>query len=140
LEYASSTSLHKKLIVVRVHPPSSPTPDDAQSLGEEGRQRQALLAELASWNDRRLNATDFEAEVVRGSPATALLSVARRCDADEIVVGSPSHRESHPSSVSRQLLGIADRPIVVVPAFYFEQARDISGRLHFGHPAHAQER
>jgi nucleotide-binding universal stress UspA family protein len=138
LEYASARRPRQKLIVVRVYPPSSAIPDDSQPSGEEGVQRQALIAELASWNDHRSDAIDYAVEEVRGSPIAALLDVARRCDADEIVVGAPSHRESHPSSISQQLLGIADRPVVIVPASYPEQHRDISGRLHFRDPEQAQ--
>jgi nucleotide-binding universal stress UspA family protein len=59
-----------------------------------------------------------ETKLVEGTPAEALLAVARRRNAAEIVVGSRgSGRAWTPiGSVSRQVLSAADRPVVVVPS------------------------
>ena len=60
--------------------------------------------------------TEVETEVVQDVPVAALLEVARRHDADEIVVG---HRDRNrlralSGSVARGLIDAADRPVIVV--------------------------
>jgi nucleotide-binding universal stress UspA family protein len=60
----------------------------------------------------------YETELVEGSPAAAILAVAREHDADEIVIGSRGLGGVRAllGSVSHELLTIADRPVLVIPA------------------------
>jgi nucleotide-binding universal stress UspA family protein len=77
----------------------------------------ALIDELFLEAGDDLLTTRCETEVIDDLPARALAAAARRWDADEIVVGS-RHRarvRAHTGSVARELLQIADRPVVVVP-------------------------
>jgi nucleotide-binding universal stress UspA family protein len=116
LTYAVSKVGDGKVIVVHVYGPSIAIRDGQRVFGEQRIYRQALLAELAEANGSKLDGIDYEIEPVRGSPAAALADVARSCNADEIVVGSPRLRNASAlDSVSYQLLEIADRPVVVVP-------------------------
>ena len=81
-------------------------------------QAQAVLDELLLIGDDELLETEYETELVEGEAASAIDAVARRVDADEIVVGARG-RGRLPGllgSVSHQLLAIADRPVLVVPA------------------------
>jgi len=74
----------------------------------------ALLAELAmDCVDARL-----ETELIGGAPAEAISTVARVREADEIVVGARglSRGRAFLGSVSSELLHLADRPVVVIPA------------------------
>ena len=58
-----------------------------------------------------------EALSLDGPPAEALLTAARKHDADAIAVGSRGigARPPPPGSVSAELLASADRPVLVVP-------------------------
>jgi len=74
----------------------------------------ALLAELAmDCVEARL-----ETELIGGAPAEAITTVARVREADEIVVGARglSRARAFLGSVSSELLHLADRPVVVIPA------------------------
>jgi hypothetical protein len=116
LAYAVSRVGDGKLVVVHVYAPSTAIHNGQKLFGERRIYHQALLAELADATGSRLDGINYEIEPVRGSPAAALADVARSCNADEIVVGSPALRNaSAVDSVSYQLLEIADRPVVVVP-------------------------
>lgn len=77
----------------------------------------ALLDELLLEADTIVLDTDFELELIAGSPADALLKVAQTRGADEIVVGTRGHGRigSLLGSVSREVLHHADRPVVVIP-------------------------
>jgi nucleotide-binding universal stress UspA family protein len=61
--------------------------------------------------------TNFELELVDGSPAEALVNVAEARDADEIAVGSRGFGRVRGAlgSVSHDVLHRADRPVVVIP-------------------------
>jgi nucleotide-binding universal stress UspA family protein len=61
---------------------------------------------------------EYETELLGGPPARAIADVARARDADEIVVGAHGHGRVRAllGSVSHELLHIADRPVVVIPA------------------------
>jgi nucleotide-binding universal stress UspA family protein len=76
----------------------------------------ALIDELFLEADETLLSPHCETEVVDDLPARALAAAAQRWEVDEIVVGS-RHRNrlrGHSGSVARELLQIADRPVVVV--------------------------
>ena len=74
----------------------------------------SLLAEVAPHGDD----DRLETELIGGSPAEAIAEVARVRDADEIVVGARglSRARALLGSVSNELLHVADRPVVVIPA------------------------
>jgi nucleotide-binding universal stress UspA family protein len=67
--------------------------------------------------------TEFEYELIAGSPAEAIARVAEVRDADEIVVGSRGFGALRATlgSVSHELLHHADRPVVVIPRRMVEQ-------------------
>ena len=62
--------------------------------------------------------TEYETELIGGPPAQAIADVARVRDADEIIVGARGLGRVRAllGSVSHELLHIADRPVVVIPA------------------------
>ena len=81
---------------------------------------QALLAELESDGD----GADLETELIGGPPADAIARVAQVREADEIVIGARglSRARALLGSVSAELLHVADRPVVVIPAAAVPQA------------------
>jgi len=61
----------------------------------------------------------IETELIGGPPAQAIADVARARHADEIVVGARGLSRARAAllgSVSSELLHLADRPVVVIPA------------------------
>ncbi|HTP18540.1 MAG TPA: universal stress protein [Solirubrobacteraceae bacterium] len=79
--------------------------------------RALLDAMPLSGNDELLE-TEYETELIGGPPAEAIANVARVRDADEIVVGARGLGRVRAllGSVSHELLHIADRPVLVIPA------------------------
>jgi nucleotide-binding universal stress UspA family protein len=75
-------------------------------------------------NDELLN-VDYETELIGGPPAQAIADVARVREADEIVVGARGLGRVRAllGSVSHELLHIADRPVVVIPAAAVDRQR-----------------
>lgn len=73
---------------------------------------------------------DAQPEVVEGRPAEALAELARERGVDEIVVGSRGlgRFAAALGSVAHALLGIADRPVVVVPQAAADTARHTGER------------
>jgi len=104
---------------VTVPPPTSPTgrfgATALEPLREEERvQAQDELADFAASLP-----VEVEAIVAPGDPATLLLDVADRTDADVIVVGSRglgAVKRAILGSVSTRVVGEARRPVLVVPA------------------------
>jgi nucleotide-binding universal stress UspA family protein len=78
----------------------------------------ALLDALPLVGNDELLDVDYETELIGGPPAQAIADVARVRDADEIVVGARGLGRVRAllGSVSHELLHIADRPVVVIPA------------------------
>jgi nucleotide-binding universal stress UspA family protein len=78
----------------------------------------ALLDTLLPVGDDKLLDVECEMELIGGPPAQAIADVARVRGADEIVVGARGHGRVRAllGSVSHELLHIADRPVVVIPA------------------------
>jgi nucleotide-binding universal stress UspA family protein len=68
---------------------------------------------------------DYERELIGGPPAQAIADVARVREADEIVVGARGLGRVRAllGSVSHELLHIADRPVVVIPAAVVDRQR-----------------
>ena len=82
---------------------------------EHGR---ALLDTLLLAGDAALLDTNYEMVLIDGPAAPGLVAAARGHDADEIVVGSRGLGGVRAllGSVSHELLAIADRPVLVIPA------------------------
>jgi nucleotide-binding universal stress UspA family protein len=89
-------------------------PSYDELLAERQRQGRAVLSEVAPDGDD----AHLETELIGGSPAEVIAEVARVRDADEIVVGARGRSRARAllGSVSGELLHIADRPVVVIPA------------------------
>ncbi|MGZ6670645.1 MAG: universal stress protein [Solirubrobacteraceae bacterium] len=68
--------------------------------------------------DESLTGPEYETELIGGSAADAITEVARARHADQIVVGARGLGRIRAllGSVSHELLHIADRPVVVIPA------------------------
>ncbi|MGA2925900.1 MAG: universal stress protein [Solirubrobacteraceae bacterium] len=94
------------------------SPNYEQLLAERRDHGRALLAAMPLPSDEALLDTDYETELIGGPPAHAIADVARARDADEIVVGARGHGRIRAllGSVSHELLHIADRPVLVIPA------------------------
>ncbi len=92
-------------------------PNYDRLLSERKGHGRAVLDELMTGNEA-LGAIECETELIGGSPANAIADVARVRDADEIVVGARGLGRVRVllGSVSHELLHIADRPVVVIPA------------------------
>jgi nucleotide-binding universal stress UspA family protein len=107
-------------IVHALHPPPGRyEPDDKARWYAEHRDRAwAVLDGLLLGDAAELTETTYETELVEGPPPAAMLAVARKHDADEIVVGSRGLGGVRAllGSVSHELLQIADRPVLVIPA------------------------
>ncbi|MGZ4306573.1 MAG: universal stress protein, partial [Solirubrobacteraceae bacterium] len=86
----------------------------------------ALLDALPLTGDELLD-TEYETELIGGPPAQAIADVARVRDADEIVVGARGLGRVRAllGSVSHELLHIADRPVLVIPAAAVESVQRV---------------
>lgn len=105
-------------IVVNAYGPEWPmAPDFRLALDDEQAHGGAVLDALMLEAGNALLDSDFELELVAGSPAQALVEVAENRDADEIVIGSRGFGRVRATlgSVSHEVLHRADRPVVVIP-------------------------
>jgi len=86
-------------------------------LSERRGRGEALLRELPLGGEA-LAGPEYATELIGGPPAEAIADVARVRSADEIVVGARGLGRVRTllGSVSHELLHIADRPVVVIPA------------------------
>jgi nucleotide-binding universal stress UspA family protein len=93
------------------------SPNYDRLLSERRDRGDALLRELPLDSDA-LAGPEYEMELIGGSPAHAIADVARTRNADEIVVGARGVGRVRAllGSVSHELLHVADRPVVVIPA------------------------
>lgn len=84
----------------------------------ERRDRGAALLEELPLHDEALAGPVYEIELIGGPAAEAITEVARTRNADQIVVGARGLGRVRAllGSVSHDLLHIADRPVVVIPA------------------------
>jgi nucleotide-binding universal stress UspA family protein len=107
-------------IVHALHPPPDryDRTDKARWYAEHRDRAWSVLDGLLLGDAAELMETTYETELVEGSPPAAILAVARTHDADEIVVGSRGLGSVRAllGSVSHELLEIADRPVLVIPA------------------------
>ncbi len=78
----------------------------------------ALLDSIPLTGNDDLLDVEYETELIGGPPAQAIADVASVRNADEIIVGARGRGRVRAllGSVSHELLHIADRPVVVVPA------------------------
>lgn len=119
-----------RLVVVHAYeplPPGHGAREPDMALYERLTDGRALLRRAAA----ALAGSEHELELLEGPPAAAIRRVAGVRDADAIVVGSRGFGRLRAAlgSVSHELLHVADRPVIVVPA---------RSRLHSGAlPPHA---
>jgi nucleotide-binding universal stress UspA family protein len=94
------------------HPYSQRMLSDHQDHGR------ALLDAMPLIGNDEVLEVDYETELVGGPPAEAILGVAQAREADEIIVGARGRGRVRAllGSVSHELLHVADRPVVVIPA------------------------
>ena len=84
----------------------------------ERRDRGAALLRDLPLEDNSLAGPAYETELIGGPAAEAIAGVARARNADQIVVGARGLGRVRAllGSVSHELLHVADRPVVVIPA------------------------
>ena len=94
------------------------SPNFERLLSDRKDHGQALLDAMPLTGNDELLETEYETELIGGPPAEAIANVARVRDADEIVVGARGLGRVRAllGSVSHELLHIADRPVLVIPA------------------------
>lgn len=105
------------------------SPNYERLLSERKDHGRSLLAEIPPAGRDELLGPDYETELIGGPPAEAIANVAKARDADEIVVGARGRGRIRAllGSVSHELLHIADRPVLVIPAAAVEAMQDGSG-------------
>jgi nucleotide-binding universal stress UspA family protein len=94
------------------------SPNFDRLLSERKDRGRALLDALPLTGADNPLDTEYELELIGGPPAQAIAEVARVREADEIVVGARGLGRVRAllGSVSHELLYIADRPVLVIPA------------------------
>ena len=105
------------------------SPDYERLLSHRKDLGRALLAAIPSTGSDELLGTEYETELIGGPPAEALAKVAQVRDAEEIVVGARGLGRVRAllGSVSHELLHIADRPVLVIPAAAAEAMQHRNG-------------
>jgi nucleotide-binding universal stress UspA family protein len=101
------------------------SPNFERLLSDRKDHGRALLDAMPLTGNDELLETEYETELIGGPPAEAIANVARVRDADEIVVGARGLGRVRAllGSVSHELLHIADRPVVVIPAAAVESVQ-----------------
>ncbi|HEX8975452.1 MAG TPA: universal stress protein [Solirubrobacteraceae bacterium] len=94
------------------------SPNFEDLLTERMEHGRALLDALPLTGNDELLDTNYETELLGGPAARAIADVARARHADEIVIGARGlgRLRALIGSVSHELLQIADRPVLVIPA------------------------
>ncbi len=89
---------------------------DEELLAQRRERGATLLGEIPLY-EQTLAGPHYETELIHGAPAPAIAELARRRNADEIVVGARGRGRVRAllGSVSHELIHIADRPVVVIP-------------------------
>jgi nucleotide-binding universal stress UspA family protein len=102
------------------------SPNFEHLLTERKDRGRALLDDMPERLGPDLRDTAYETELIGGPPAQAISDVAKARHADEIVVGARGHGRVRAllGSVSHELLHIADRPVLVIPAAAVKFIRD----------------
>ena len=93
------------------------SPNYQRVLSERRDRGEALLLELPL-AEEGLAGPVYDTELIGGPPARAIVAVARTRHADEIVIGARGlgRMRALLGSVSHEILHMADRPVVVIPA------------------------
>lgn len=101
------------------------SPNYDRLLSERKDHGRALLDAMPLTGNDELLDTEYETELIGGPPAQAIADVARVRDSDEIVVGARGLGRVRAllGSVSHELLHVADRPVIVIPAAAVEAVR-----------------
>ncbi len=94
------------------------SPNFEHLLSERKNQGRTLLDELPLGDSDRAGGPEYITELIGGAPAQAIADVASARNADEIIVGARGLGRVRAllGSVSHELLHIADRPVLVIPA------------------------
>jgi nucleotide-binding universal stress UspA family protein len=105
------------------------SPNFERLLAERQDHGRALLAAIHLAGSDKLLDTEYETELIGGPPAEVIADVARVRAADEIVVGARGLGRIRAllGSVSHELLHIADRPVLVIPAAAVEAKQHRAG-------------
>jgi nucleotide-binding universal stress UspA family protein len=110
-------------VVVIVHSFGLPadflgSPNFEELIADRESRGRTMLASIPFVCDRELLDTEYDTELIGGPAAQAIADVARARAADEIVIGARGQGtlRSLLGSVSHELLHIADRPVLVIPA------------------------
>jgi nucleotide-binding universal stress UspA family protein len=107
--------LHPPYTALDATGPAIPAPSPADVIEGQVHAGERLLQEMTE----RANIENAERRVVTGTPAQRLADVAEEEDAAFIVVGARARGASKaavPGSVSTNLISVARRPVLVVPA------------------------
>ena len=117
LRFARDHAHGRQIVVVHVYEPLPPlygAPNYGEILQERLERGRAALREA----DAALGDVEHELELLEGPAAAAIESVAANRRADAIVVGSRGFGRLRATlgSVSHELLHVAGRPVIVVPA------------------------
>ncbi len=113
---AEGKGLHRPCL--RPAPDFRGSPNFDRVLSERRDHRRALLDAIPLTGNDELIDTEYETELIGGPPAQAIAGVARTSTRTRSSLGSRGlgSVRSLLGSVSHELLQIADRPVVVVPA------------------------
>jgi nucleotide-binding universal stress UspA family protein len=105
-------------------------PNFDRLLTEREEHGRALLDALPLTGNDELIDTEYETELIGGPAAQAIAEVARARDADEIVIGARGLGRVRAllGSVSHELLHLADRPVLVIPAAAVELLKERGNR------------
>jgi nucleotide-binding universal stress UspA family protein len=117
---------HGKVFVVHAYdlpPDFHGAPYYQQMLSDRQDHGRALLDAMPLIGNDEVLEVDYETELLGGPPAQAIAEVARTREADEIIVGARGLGRVRAllGSVSHELLHVADRPVVVIPAAALER-------------------
>lgn len=121
VEYAvGRTRDHGSTVIVYAFEPPNDMlgfPDYDRVLEDRRSKGQAALDALVMEHAEDLIDEGVETELLTGTPADAIMRVARAREADEIAVGSRGFGRARAllGSVSHDLVHKADRPLVVIP-------------------------
>ncbi len=117
---------HGKLFIVHAYdlpPDFLGSPYHQQMLSAHKDHGRALLDSMPLTGNDEVLEVEYETELIGGPAAQAIADVARARDADEIVVGARGLGRVRAllGSVSHELLHVADRPVLVIPAAAVER-------------------
>ncbi len=123
---------HQSGLIYVVHAVELPpdflgSPNSLQMLTERMDQGRELLAAVPALVTEAEPGPEYITELIGGPPAKAIADVASARDADVIIVGARGLGRVRAllGSVSHELLHIADRPVLVIPAAAVEHLQSV---------------